>query len=154
VIYKFYKAQVTGGGYLPQGHCLATLTLDENRNPTWSEVSEEFERLCVPWFESSVRMGPLDKIETLKPYSVEALEHLSKRQLPSQGFVMVTVEDSSKRKEAPPAAIDPTSNKGVRAFMPNAFGVYQPGMYSPPPSLFKTPPKSEESAEVSDSSDG
>lgn len=138
VIYKFYKAQVTGGGYLPQGHCLATLTLDENRNPAWSEVAEEFERLCLPWFESSVRMGPMEKIETLKPYSAEAIDHLAKRQLPSQGFVMVTVEDSSKRSEKP-AAPEQARGGGVRAF-PEAFGVYQPGMYSPPPSLFKTPP--------------
>ncbi len=122
VTYKFYKAQVTGGGYLPQGHCLATLSLDENRNPTWSDLSEEFERLCLPLFESSVRMGLMDKFESLKPYSEEALQHLSKRQLPSQGFVMVTVKDIAPR---------PPSQMG-----------FAPGTYFPPPGLLKpSPPK-------------
>jgi hypothetical protein len=124
VTYKFYKAQVTGGGYLPQGHCQASLTLDQNRAPTWTDVSEEFERICMPSFEATMRIGPMDKFEPLKPYSEEAMEHLSKRQLPGLGFMMVTVKDPASAVKAPPPS----------------FG-FQAGIYSPPPGLFASPPK-------------
>jgi hypothetical protein len=118
VTYKFYKAQVTGNGYMPQGNCQATLTLDESRTPTWTDISEEFERVCLPSFESTMR-----NFEPLKAYSEEALDHLFKRQLPTQGFMMVVV------KEAPKIS-------------PSPFG-YQPGAFSPPPGLLKPPPKPE-----------
>jgi hypothetical protein len=122
MIYKFYKSQVTGSGFMPEGNCLATLTLDEARNPTWSEVAEEFERLCLPWFDQTVRLGVMDNLAPLKPYSDEALQHLSKQQLPSQGFIMVKVG-------TPPKA------------PPSSFGFQSPTMsFSPPPGLFKTPP--------------
>ena len=98
--YKFYKAQVTGTGYMPQGECKGTLTLDENRNPTWSDLADDFRELCVPWFESTVRMGVIDTPDPLKPYTEEALEHLSKHQLPSQGFVMVKIQPTPS---APPS---------------------------------------------------
>lgn len=91
--YKFYRSEVTGAGYLPQGDCLADLELDEERNPTWSNVEPEFERLCLPWFKNPRRMGKIVDPEPLKPYSEDAMEHLSKHQLPSQGFVMVTVAE-------------------------------------------------------------
>jgi hypothetical protein len=119
VTYKFYKAQVTGTGYLPEGPCLATLALDDKRNPTWSDVSEEFQRVCMDWFEQTVRITALNKFEPLKPYSEEALEHISKRQLPTQGYVMMTV------KEAPKA--------------PSTIS-FQPGIFTPPPGLLKNPP--------------
>lgn len=119
MIYKFYKAQVTGNGFLPEGHCQASLTLDEARNPTWTEVSEEFERLCMPLFESTVRMGVMEKIEPLKPYSLEAIEHLSKRQLPTVGYMMVTVKEPSATPAKPLA-------------FPHGFA---PGAFSPPPGL-------------------
>lgn len=90
--YKFYKALVTGGGYRPQGDCQATLELDENRNPTWSDMSDEFKELCLPWFGQSVMMSVWDNAQPMKPYSDEALEHLAKHQLPSQGFVMMTIK--------------------------------------------------------------
>lgn len=96
--YKFYQAQVTGTGYLPQGDCKATLQLDNERNPTWIEASPDFEELCRPWFDRPTRLGVIDTPEPLEPYSEEALEHLSKHQLPSQGFVMVKV---AERKQAP-----------------------------------------------------
>jgi hypothetical protein len=92
VTYKFYKAQVTGAGYMPQGECKGTLTLDEHRNPSWTDLAPDFQELCVPWFGSTVRMGIVDTPEPLVPYSEEALEHLSKHQLPSQGFVMVKIQ--------------------------------------------------------------
>ena len=91
--YKFYRALVTGGGYVPQGDCQATLTLDEKRNPTWTDVSDDFREFCLPWFGNSVVMGVLhNQPEPFKPYSEEALEHLSKHQLPSQGFMMMTIK--------------------------------------------------------------
>lgn len=117
--YKFYKAQVTGGGYLPSGPCLATLRLDEQRQPTWSDLDEEFERLCLPMFESTVRFGALDRIEQLTPYSEAALEHIAKRQLPSQGFVMMTIKDTPQ--------------------LPSIQG-FRPGTYFPPPGLKPPPP--------------
>lgn len=126
--YKFYKAQVTGGGYLPQGQCLATLTLDENRQPTWSEVDDEFKELCLPLFESTVRMGALS-VEILKPYSEEALEHLSKRQLPSQGYVMISIKDTPK-----PPAKGQTTSPSPPLSVPSPYG-YGPGIYVPPPGL-------------------
>lgn len=92
--YKFYRAQVTGGGYMPQGECLADLSLSEEREPTWSNMNSEFERICLPWFSFTTRLSKLDELEPLKPYSEEALEHLSKHQLPSQGYVMVKVQET------------------------------------------------------------
>ena len=112
MIYKFYRAQVTGSGYMPEGDCKATLSLDEKRNPTWSDVSEEFQTLCLTWFDSPVRMGVVGTPKPLTPYSDEALEHLSKHQLPSQGYMMVKVKAA------------PTT--------PAPFGHNQP-----PPGLFK-----------------
>lgn len=99
--YKFYKAQVTGSGYMPQGDCQATLTLDEERSPTWTDMSDEFQELCLPWFENTVRMGIVDNRDPLKSYSEEALEHLSKHQLPSQGFVMVTIKPQATTPSRP-----------------------------------------------------
>lgn len=95
--YKFYRAQVTGGGYMPEGDCKATLDLDENRTPTWTGLTEEFQNLCLPWFENTVRMGKVGTPEPLTPYSEEALTQLSKHQLPSQGYVMVTVKAAPTR---------------------------------------------------------
>ena len=115
--YKFYRAQVTGAGYMPQGDCLATLALDENRNPTWTDVTPDFEKICLPWFKSTVRMGILDNPEPLTAYSEEALEHLSKHQLPSQGYVMVKIAAASPK-------------------LPQTFTTTH-GMYSPPPGIFK-----------------
>lgn len=124
MMYKFYKAQVTGNGNVPDGHCQATLTLDNNRQPTWSDVSEEFQRVCLPWFDNTVRLGVMDKIEPLKPYSEEAIDHLSKRQLPSQGFMMMNIKEEVGPK-----------------ILPQTFG-YPQGSYLPPPGLFKKdPPK-------------
>lgn len=99
MVFKFYRAQVTGGGYIPQGDCQATLTLDEDRNPTWTDMSEEFQELCLPWFSTSVVMGVLPNTPEFTPYSDEALEHLSKHQLPSQGYVMMTISSKTKPKE-------------------------------------------------------
>lgn len=76
---------------MPQGECLADLSLSEDREPTWTNVDAEFERLCLPWFTRSTRLSKMADVEPLKPYSEEALEHLSKHQLPSQGFMMVKV---------------------------------------------------------------
>ena len=111
--YKFYRAQVTGGGYMPQGECLADLSLSEEREPTWTNMDPEFERLCLPWFKSTTRLGKMEDLDPLKPYSEEALEHLSKHQLPSQGFVMVKVKDA-------PAA-------------PTPYGFHAPFFVPPPP---------------------
>lgn len=115
--YKFYAAQVTGSGYMPQGDCKGVLVLDQQRRPTWSELSPDFRDLCLPWFDNPVRMGLIDDLEPLVPYSDEALSHLAKHQLPSQGFVMVKVADQ-------PSAPRP------------ATGLPHPG-FSPPPGLFK-----------------
>lgn len=96
--YKFYRAQVTGSGYVPQGECKAILSLDEERNPTWTELSDDFKELCQPWFATTVRMGKYSNPDPLKPYSKEALEHLAKHQLPSQGYMMVKVQSSIESK--------------------------------------------------------
>lgn len=147
-VYKFYKSEVTGGGYMPQGSCLATLLLDENRTPEWSEVSEEFERVCLPWFGNTVRMGVIDNLAPLKPYSEEALTHLSKHQLPSQGYVMVEIQGPPKSKASTTAANEPAKPAVAKPTAPVApvqpvmgYHSSQP-MYSPPPGLFKTPPNS------------
>lgn len=129
--YKFYKALTTGTGYLPEGNCLGTLTLDENRQPTWSDLNEEFERLCVPWFENSVRMGVLDNLPPLKPYSEEAIQHLTKHQLPSQGFVMVKIGDTTPKSEPAKA----TGSGPAKPFLG-----YNHPLFNPPPRLFKPPP--------------
>lgn len=148
-IYKFYKSQVTGGGYMPQGNCLATLTLDENRTPSWSDMTEEFENFCLPWFSNTVRMGVIDNLAPLVPYSEEALQHLSKHQLPSQGFVMVEIQGPPKPKSTPGSAAAPAKAPQAPPARPGApvapvqpvmgFHSSQP-MYAPPPGLFKTPP--------------
>lgn len=114
--YKFYRAQVTGAGYMPEGDCLGILHLDEERKPTWSEMNPDFEKICLPWFKSTVRMGVYDNPDPLVPYSEEALEHLCKHQLPSQGYVMVKI--------------------GTPPKLPQAFTTTH-GMYSPPPGIFK-----------------
>lgn len=93
--YKFYRAQVTGSGYIPQGDCKAVLTFDEDRQPSWSEMSDEFRNLCLPWFQTSVVMSKTNEgPEPLVPYSEEALDHLSKHQLPSQGYIMMKVDET------------------------------------------------------------
>jgi hypothetical protein len=99
--YKFYRASVTGGGYVPQGDCQATLTLDENRNPTWTDMADEFRELCLPWFGNSVVMGVLNDTPEFIPYSDEALEQISKHQLTSQGYVMMTIKSAAKPEEKP-----------------------------------------------------
>lgn len=131
MIYKFYKAQVTGAGYMPQGDCLATLHLGENREPNWSGMSAEFQSLCLPWFTNTVRMGILDNPEPFVPYSEEALAHLEKHQLPSQGFVMVKISSGPKPKP------EEASSKPTKAKAPITF----PSVgFSPPPHLFKKKP--------------
>lgn len=138
-VYKIYKALTTGTGYLPEGNCLATLTLDENRQPAWSDLNEEFERLGMPWFENSVRMGVLDNLPPLKPYSEEAIQHLIKHQLPSQGFVMVKVSDTTPRSQ-PEKAASPAPAK--------PFLGYNHPLFNPPPRLVRpTPPPKPPSSE-------
>lgn len=131
LIYKFYRAQVTGAGYMPQGDCLATLQLGENREPQWSGMTAEFQSLCLPWFTNTARMGILDDPEPFVPYSDEALEHLEKQQLPSQGFVMVKIS-SGKTSKAEEASEKLQKNKAPVAFPSVGF--------SPPAHLFKKNP--------------
>ena len=128
--YKFYRALVTGGGYVPQGDCQATLTLDENRKPTWTDMSDEFRELCLPWFGNSVVMGVLHNTpEPFKPYSEEALEHLSKHQLPSQGYMMMTIKSGPSPKpeqeENPAEEPEPEKPQGgpIPGFAPQQFFV-------------------------------
>lgn len=128
MIYKFYKSQVTTAGYMPQGDCLATLELDENRQPHWSDMSEEFQRLCLPWFSTTVRMAIVENTKPLEPYSEEALAQLSKHQLPSQGFVMVKISGTT-----PKAKIEEPEEP---AKAPKPYQAPQVG-FSPPPGLFK-----------------
>lgn len=131
MVFKFYKAQVTGAGYLPQGDCQATLQLDEARKPTWTEMSEEFKEFCLPWFSNTVRMGIYDNPEPFKPYSDEALEHLEKHQLPSVGFVMVLISGGeTKSEESGNASKKPEPAKKAPVAFPNVG-------FSPPPHLFK-----------------
>lgn len=119
MVFKFYRALVTGGGYVPQGDCQATLTLDEDRNPTWEDVSAEFQELCLPWFSTSVVMGVLPNTPEFKPYSDQALEHLSKHQLPSQGYVMMTISSGTKKTEKPAqAAPEQTKTEEKKAPIP------------------------------------
>ena len=132
VIFKCYKALTTGAGYLPEGNCLATLTLDENRQPTWSDLDPEFERLGVPWFENSVRLGVLDNLPPLKPYSEEAIAHLIKHQLPSQGFVMVKVSDTNPKAE-------PAKTSAAPAAPAKPFLGYNHPLFNPPPRLNRPP---------------
>ena len=110
--YKFYRSKITMAGQVPDGLCQATLELDEERKPNWVDMTEEFRSLCLPWFSSTIRMQIIDNTEPLTPYSEEALEELSKTQLPSQGFMMVKVKVEKPR--------------------PMPFGHNQP-----PPGLFK-----------------
>ncbi len=126
VIYKFYKSQVTGNGIVPASHCLAILTLDEQRKPTWTDVSEEFEQHCRPLFDSTVRFNAMEKVEAMVPYSEDALTHISKRQLPAQGYMMMTVKEDTTPKVLP----------ALRGF--------ETGVFTPPPGLFKMAPKKEE----------
>ena len=144
LIYKCYKALTTGSGYLPDGNCLATLTLDQNRQPTWSDLDPEFQRLGMPWFENSVRMGVLDNLPPLKPYSEEAIAHLIKHQLPSQGFVMVKVSDTTPKADPAKAATPAKPFLG-----------YNHPLFNPPPRLNRspTPPKPPELPEPSQSSE-
>lgn len=135
--FKIYKAQVTGSGYLPQGSCLAVLELDEAYNPTWSDMTDEFQQICLPWFESSVRMGALE-IKALKPYSPEALDHLRKRQLPSQGYVMVATTPTPPPVSPAPTAVPPSDKPSPVVAMPSPYG-YAPGVYLPPPGLYSSP---------------
>jgi hypothetical protein len=125
--YKFYRALVTGGGYVPQGDCQATLTLDKDRNPTWTDISDDFRDICLPWFGNSVVMGVLhDNPEPFKPYSREALDHLSKHQLPSQGFMMMTIksgpsgepEEQTRREPEPKKE---TTGSPIPGFAPQQF---------------------------------
>jgi len=130
MVFKFYRAQVTGGGYIPQGDCQATLSLDEDRNPTWTDMSEEFRELCLPWFSTSVVMGILPNTPEFKPYSDEALEHLSKHQLPGQGYVMMTISSGSKKSASEPPSSQPTDpeppKKTIPGFAPQQFFVRPP----------------------------
>lgn len=123
--YKFYKAQVTGAGLVPASQCLATLQLDEGRNPTWTDVAEEFLE-CRGLFDSTVRFNALEKVEPMTPYSEEAIEHISKRQLPALGYVMMTVKEEAEPKVLP------------------MFRGFETGVFSPPPGIFKRPEKKEE----------
>ena len=126
MIYKFYKAQVTGAGMVPASHCLATLSLDDNRNPTWTDVSPEFEQDCRALFDSTVRFNAMEKVEPMVPYSEEALEHISKRQLPAKGYLMMSIKEEETPKVLP----------ALRGF--------ETGVFTPPPGLFKMQPKKEE----------
>ncbi len=126
MIYKFYKAQVTGAGMVPASHCLATLSLDENRNPTWTEVAPEFEQDCRALFDSTVRFNAMEKVEPMVPYSEEALEHISKRQLPAKGYLMMSIKEESEPKVLP----------ALRGF--------ETGVFTPPPGIFKMQSKKEE----------
>lgn len=132
LVYKFYKAQVTGAGYVPEGDCQATLELDDQDNPTWSELSDDFKEFALPWFTNTVRMGILHTPEPLKAFSEEALEHLQKHQLPSVGFVMVHI--SGKRKKAPAPAPEP-EEKPEEKKKPPVF--YHDVGFTPPAHLFK-----------------
>lgn len=147
LIYKCYKALTTGSGYLPDGNCLATLTLDQNRQPTWSDLDPEFERLGMPWFENSVRMGVMDNLPPLKPYSEEAIAHLIKHQLPSQGFVMVKVSDTTPKADPAKAATPATPAK--------PFLGYNHPLFNPPPRLNRppAPPKPPEMPEPSETTE-
>lgn len=126
MIYKFYKAQVTGSGMVPASHCLATLSLDESRNPTWTEVSPEFEQDCKAMFDSTVRFNAMEKVEPIVPYSQEALEHISQRQLPAKGYMMMTIKEEETPKVLP----------ALRGF--------ETGVFTPPPGLFKIQSKKDE----------
>lgn len=126
MLYKFYKAQVTGAGMVPASHCLATLSLDENRNPTWSEVAPEFEEDCRALFDSTVRFNAMEKVESVVPYSEEALDHIFKRQLPAKGYLMMSIKEEETPKVLP----------ALRGF--------ETGVFTPPPGLFKMQPKKEE----------
>lgn len=126
MIYKFYKAQVTGAGLVPASHCLATLKLDESRNPTWTDVAEEFQQECRSLFDSTVRFNAMEKVEPMTPYSEDALEHISKRQLPAMGYVMMSIKEEAEPKVLPM----------LRGF--------ETGVFTPPPGIFKRPEKKEE----------
>ncbi len=129
VIYKFYKAQVTGTGIVPASHCLAVLTLDADRKPTWNDVSDDFEQNCRSLFDSTVRFNAMEKVEPMVPYSEDALEHISKRQLPAQGYMMMTVKEEAAPKVLP----------ALRGF--------ETGVFTPPPGIFKMQTKKEEESE-------
>lgn len=129
--YKFYRAQVTGGGLVPEGDCKATLALDDDRNPIWSDMTEEFERLCLPWFSNTMRMGKYGDPDPLVPYSLEALDHLAKHQLPSQGFTMATITGPKKPKAEEPAE---EKKEEPKKAVPQFPQFHQP-QFTPPPGL-------------------
>lgn len=131
LVYKFYKAQVTGGGLVPEGDCQATLELDDKDNPTWSDLSDDFKEFALPWFSNTVRMGILHNPEPLKPFSEEALEHLRKHQLPSVGFVMVHISGKRKAAEVKVEPEKPVEEKK----QPPVF--YRDVGFTPPAHIFK-----------------
>ena len=134
MVFKFYKAKVTVGGYAPDGHCQATLQLDDARNPVWSGVSPEFQEQALPWFSRAVRSGAYHSMEPLKPYSDEALEHLQKHQLPSVGYMMVTISGSLKPKKKEPEPAPKEEAKEEKKPPPPMF---PPVGFTPPPHIFK-----------------
>lgn len=135
MVFKFYKAKVTVGGYAPDGECQATLQLDESRNPAWSGVSQHFQETALPWFSRSVRSGVYHSMEPLKPYSDEALLHLQKHQLPSVGYMMVTI--SGTLKPPPASKPAPQEKPEAKAEKKPAPPMFPPVGFTPPPHIFK-----------------
>ena len=62
----------------------------------------------------------------MTPYSEDALEHISKRQLPAMGYVMMSIKEEAEPKVLPM----------LRGF--------ETGVFTPPPGIVKRPEKKEE----------
>jgi hypothetical protein len=91
MIYKFYHTHITEHGTEPVGDVKATLVLEGQNDPVWRDMAEDFESLCLPWFEEPTRFDIADSLVDIEPYSEEALRYMAEVKLPTFGFTMLEV---------------------------------------------------------------
>lgn len=66
----------------------AVLELDSTSTASWSQLSPEFSTFGLPCCEAPRRYNAHGSLESLTPYSSEAMEYLAHEGLPSRGFFL------------------------------------------------------------------